>query len=68
MSVEYTTKYAVGPNEGKHFDTAQLREAFLMEGLFKEDKSSWFTPTMIAISLAALYQKPVQLRLTVLTR
>ena len=37
MSVEYTTKYAVGPNEGKHFDTAQLRDAFLMEGLFQED-------------------------------
>ncbi len=38
MSVEYTTKYAVGPNEGKQFDTAQLRDAFLMEGLFQEDK------------------------------
>ncbi|MEH6550117.1 MAG: 5-dehydro-4-deoxy-D-glucuronate isomerase [Pseudomonadales bacterium] len=37
MSVEYKTNYAVSANEAKQFDTAQLREAFLLEGLFHED-------------------------------
>ncbi|WP_159820941.1 5-dehydro-4-deoxy-D-glucuronate isomerase [Colwellia sp. 20A7] len=38
MTLEYETRYAVGHNEAKSFDTEQLREAFLLPDLFQEDK------------------------------
>jgi len=38
MTVEFETRYAVGPNEAKGFDTNQLRDAFVAESLFQEDK------------------------------
>ncbi|MGQ8365516.1 5-dehydro-4-deoxy-D-glucuronate isomerase [Glaciecola sp. 1036] len=38
MSMHYETRYAVGPNEAKGFDTEQLREHFLAENMFENDK------------------------------
>ncbi|WP_016953900.1 5-dehydro-4-deoxy-D-glucuronate isomerase [Catenovulum agarivorans] len=38
MTVEYTTQYAIGPNEARQFDTKQLRSSFLVEDLFQQDK------------------------------
>ena len=38
MTLEYETRYAVGHNEAKGFDTEQIREAFLIEDLFQTDK------------------------------
>lgn len=38
MTIEYETRYAIGPNEVKGFDTTQLREAFLADNLFENDK------------------------------
>ncbi|WP_111978559.1 5-dehydro-4-deoxy-D-glucuronate isomerase [Algibacillus agarilyticus] len=38
MTIQYETRYAVGPNEAKTFDTEQLREHFLADNLFETDK------------------------------
>lgn len=38
MTLEYETRYAVGHNEAKSFDTEQVRAAFLIEDLFQTDK------------------------------
>lgn len=41
MSVKYASRYAVGPNEAKSFDTAALRENFLIESVFENDTINW---------------------------
>jgi len=38
MSIDYENRYAVGHNEAKNFNTQQLRENFLAEDLFQQDK------------------------------
>jgi 4-deoxy-L-threo-5-hexosulose-uronate ketol-isomerase len=38
MSINYENRYAVGHNEAKSFNTQQLRENFLAEDLFQQDK------------------------------
>ncbi len=38
MTINYETRYAVGHNEAKTFDTNALRESFLVENLFEADK------------------------------
>ncbi|KGJ88294.1 5-dehydro-4-deoxy-D-glucuronate isomerase [Colwellia psychrerythraea] len=38
MSIDYENRYAIGQNEAKNFDTKQLRENFLSEDLFQQDK------------------------------
>lgn len=38
MSIHYETRYAVGPNEAKNFDTEQLRDAFVADKLFEDNK------------------------------
>ncbi len=38
MSIDYENRYAVGHNEAKSFNTQQLRENFLAEDLFQQDK------------------------------
>lgn len=38
MSVTFESRYAIGPNESKTLDTKGLRENFLIEKLFFEDK------------------------------
>lgn len=40
MTIQYETRYAVGPNEAKNFNTEQLREAFVADKLFEDDKIS----------------------------
>ena len=37
MSIHYTTRHAIHPADSKTYDTAKLREAFLIEDLFKQD-------------------------------
>lgn len=37
MTIKYTTRYAVGPNEAKTFSTEKLREAFVADDLFEND-------------------------------
>ncbi|MDO6446413.1 5-dehydro-4-deoxy-D-glucuronate isomerase [Colwellia sp. 1_MG-2023] len=41
MSTEIEVRYAVGPNEVKGFDTAQLRNEFLVEKLMQKDCVYW---------------------------
>lgn len=36
--IEYTEKFASHPRDAKHYDTALLREEFLIESLFEDDK------------------------------
>lgn len=38
MTIDYENRYAVGHNEAKGFDTEKLRENFLAEDLFQQDK------------------------------
>lgn len=38
MSIDYENRYAVGQNEAKGFDTQQLRDNFLADDLFQQDK------------------------------
>ena len=38
---EYTEKYASHPCDVKNYDTAMLREEFLIENLFEEDKNGY---------------------------
>ena len=38
MTLEYETRYAVGHNEAKGFDTQQIRDSFLADDLFQADK------------------------------
>ena len=38
MTIHYQNKYAVGPNEAKTFTTEQLRENFLADNLFQNNK------------------------------
>ncbi|GLR72605.1 5-dehydro-4-deoxy-D-glucuronate isomerase [Agaribacter marinus] len=38
MNTNYKTLYAIGPNEARAFDTKALRENFLAQGLFEDDK------------------------------
>ena len=38
MTLEYETRYAVGHNEVKTFDTQQIRDSFLVEDLFQKNK------------------------------
>src|SRR5690606_5946422 len=37
MSVNYESRYAIGPNETKTLDTAALRAKFLIESVFVDD-------------------------------
>jgi len=37
MSIHYTLRHASHPSDAKAYDTARLREAFLIEDLFQED-------------------------------
>lgn len=37
MSIHYTTRHAIHPADSKTYDTAKLREAFLIEDLFQQD-------------------------------
>lgn len=39
MTLEYETRYAVGHNEAKGFDTQQIRDAFLADDLFQLGKT-----------------------------
>jgi 4-deoxy-L-threo-5-hexosulose-uronate ketol-isomerase len=41
MSTEIESRYAVGPNEVKGYDTQQLRDEFLVEKLMQENKVYW---------------------------
>lgn len=41
MSTEIESRYAVGPNEVKGYDTQQLRDEFLVEKLMQESKIYW---------------------------
>ncbi|MBV1908052.1 MAG: 5-dehydro-4-deoxy-D-glucuronate isomerase [Kangiellaceae bacterium] len=41
MTTEITSRYAVGPNEAKGFDTNQLRKEFLAENLMQDNKITW---------------------------
>ncbi|TWF45658.1 4-deoxy-L-threo-5-hexosulose-uronate ketol-isomerase [Chitinophaga polysaccharea] len=41
MSTTLASRYASSPTEVKHMDTAQLRQAFLMEKLFEADHIYW---------------------------
>ncbi|NLR56784.1 5-dehydro-4-deoxy-D-glucuronate isomerase [Chitinophaga polysaccharea] len=41
MSTTLASRYASSPTEVKHMDTAQLRQAFLMEKLFEADHIHW---------------------------
>lgn len=41
MSTQYETRYAIGANEAKAFDTEQLRSNFLIEDLFKPNEIKW---------------------------
>lgn len=36
--IEYTEKSASHPRDVKHYDTALLREDFLIESVFEDDK------------------------------
>ncbi|MER2491280.1 5-dehydro-4-deoxy-D-glucuronate isomerase [Catenovulum sediminis] len=38
MSIQYESRYAIGPNEAKTFDTQKLRDAFLLQDLFTPEK------------------------------
>ncbi|WP_158969915.1 5-dehydro-4-deoxy-D-glucuronate isomerase [Paraglaciecola sp. L3A3] len=38
MTIQFETRYAVGPNEAKNFTTEQLREAFVGDNLFEDNK------------------------------
>lgn len=38
MTITYETRYAIGPNEAKKFTTEELREAFVGENLFEDNK------------------------------
>lgn len=37
MSTHFSTRHAIHPADSKHYDTAKLRESFLIEGLFQKD-------------------------------
>ncbi|PRY10922.1 4-deoxy-L-threo-5-hexosulose-uronate ketol-isomerase [Pontibacter ummariensis] len=37
MSITYFTRHAIHPNDSKNYDTAKLREAYLIEDLFQQD-------------------------------
>lgn len=37
MTIEYTSRYAIGPREAEAYNTTELRNAFLIERLFIED-------------------------------
>ncbi|GAB3821990.1 hypothetical protein GCM10028895_25310 [Pontibacter rugosus] len=37
MSTTYSIRHAIHPNDSKTYDTAKLREAFLIEDLFQKD-------------------------------
>lgn len=37
MSVSYTVRHAIHPQDAKSYDTARLRDSFLIESLFKDD-------------------------------
>jgi len=41
MSTTYETRYASNPKAVKELDTQQLREEFLIEDLFQDDKIKW---------------------------
>lgn len=41
MSTEIESRYAVGPNEVKGYDTQQLRDEFLVDKLMQVDKIYW---------------------------
>jgi len=41
MNINYQTRYAVSPVETKGMDTKTLRENFLIENLFENDKINW---------------------------
>ncbi|HVI43252.1 MAG TPA: 5-dehydro-4-deoxy-D-glucuronate isomerase [Chitinophaga sp.] len=41
MNTKYESRYASSPNEVKSMDTAQLRQAFLIEKIFEADVISW---------------------------
>ncbi|SKD01074.1 4-deoxy-L-threo-5-hexosulose-uronate ketol-isomerase [Chitinophaga ginsengisegetis] len=41
MSTTFESRYASSPAEVKHMDTAQLRQAFLMEKIFDADHIAW---------------------------
>ncbi|MCJ8167021.1 hypothetical protein MKJ04_19420 [Pontibacter sp. E15-1] len=36
MSITYNTRHAIHPNDSKAYDTAKLREAYLIEDLFQD--------------------------------
>lgn len=38
MTIDYENRYAVGHNEAKTFNTQQLRDSFLADDLFQQDK------------------------------
>jgi len=38
MTINYESRYALGPNEVKAYDTEQLRDAFLLDGLFVDEQ------------------------------
>jgi 4-deoxy-L-threo-5-hexosulose-uronate ketol-isomerase len=38
MNIDYENRYAVGHNEAKNFNTQQLRDSFLADDLFQQDK------------------------------
>lgn len=42
MNINYQTRYAVSPLETKGMDTKTLRENFLIENLFENDKTNWY--------------------------
>lgn len=37
MSISYSIRHAIHPNDSKNYDTAKLREAYLIEDLFQQD-------------------------------
>jgi len=41
MSTTFETRYATSPKAAKQFDTQQLRDEFLIEDLFQNDKIKW---------------------------
>ena len=38
MTIQFETRYAIGPNEAKNFNTEELREAFVGDNLFEDNK------------------------------
>lgn len=37
MSIQYSTRHAIHPNDSKNYDTSKLRESYLVENLFQKD-------------------------------